>query len=84
MNSKQNENIILDDYIIDDDNFTWTQLCPKCHDDAKYLEGVITDSATDELICGVRGCDNTAQYYWDVHRETSIIDGSLWIKQANA
>jgi len=52
---------IFDDWARDE-NGLWSQVCEECK--AKMdKDWKITESAPVDLICGVKGCNNTATYY---------------------
>lgn len=67
--SPMGKRVIFDDYV---DNLKeygeyWSQVCPHCHN--KYrgiLARKTSDSGSDTMTCGIKGCWNTgASYYVD-------------------
>jgi hypothetical protein len=60
---------LFDDIVIDYEGDKivgyWSQVCQKClHEHDLDLMG-ITSECAGEPICGVKGCNNTAMYYYD-------------------
>ena len=64
------KNIIFDDFVADEIG-TWSQICQSCKD--KYFDGELTSEIPIEgLICGVKNCNNEADFYLDFDYEKQL------------
>ena len=56
--------MIFDDVVVEDKG-VWTQMCRQCANELgeSYFWD---DIPIDDLICGVKNCQNKADYYMDV------------------
>ena len=69
--------IVFDDYTYNDEDWVkeggpiaWAYMCRECanrlsEDDKRSLDDAVPDGAT----CGVKGCENEAEYYFDLYEK---------------
>lgn len=60
--------VIFDDFVIEDEG-NWSQICEKCFS-IYFTNHEVTEIPIANLICGVEGCQNEADYYLDFICET--------------
>lgn len=61
--------IEFDDYTDDEDN-VWSQICNDCKQQLDFDYAKLSDGGSG--ICGVKGCNNEADYYIDF-KENQIL-----------
>ena len=60
--------IEFDDWTVGDYG-TWSQVCNDC---TKSFDHSLLSDCPGEPICGVKGCENIADYYIDFSKEINI------------
>jgi hypothetical protein len=60
--------VIFDDFVIEDEA-NWSQICDKCFT-KRFINHHVSIIPIANLICGVEGCQNEADYYLDFICET--------------
>lgn len=59
----------------DDDEHTtpyWTQVCELCAHKHHLIDSCLSSCSTGELTCGVQGCKNEADFYYDFDGEEIV------------
>lgn len=56
---------VCDDVTTDDTGHKWTQLCPECVKLFKLEKSPYLCDAGQNGICGIKGCEKEADYYYD-------------------
>lgn len=65
----------FDDWVYNDkgedyDTDTWSQVCDKCAKKFHLLDSYLAEGEAPEgTICGIEGCNNEADHYYDFNRE---------------
>jgi hypothetical protein len=63
---------LFDDYTLQSieefDTDTWTQVCDKCAKEHCLLDSYL-ETGAGHGICGVLGCNNESDHYYDFNRE---------------
>lgn len=54
---------LFDDVTTDEDGHQWSQVCTKCEGEHKLPSHLLAEEGSG--ICGVKGCENEAEYYLD-------------------
>ena len=72
--------IEFDDVVIRDGQARfWSQICVDCAQ--KYGLENLQDNGASDIICGVNGCSNEADYYYDFNAESESILGLVISKK---
>lgn len=53
------------DDITEDNDGAWSQICSHCVNEMIIPPDLLHDIPLDGLICGVKDCENEAEYYID-------------------
>lgn len=64
------KNVVFDDFVIEENGNAWSEICPECKKKYHLENDRISNNASDEMICGVEGCNNFAEFYIDFKIES--------------
>lgn len=68
----KNSDAIFDDYVVCyDGGDCWTQVCNSCKEKFNFPENLL-DKDIGSGICGVKGCSNEADHYYDFDKDKNI------------
>lgn len=59
------KNVVFDDFVIERNGNAWSEICSECKTKHHLEKDKISDNAAADIICGVQGCNNKAEYYID-------------------
>ncbi len=74
------KNIHFDDFEIDQYGI-WSQICINCHK-KNFISHKIDDYPGSDVICGVKGCANEAEFYIDfIEKNVTYHKGTLTLSR---
>lgn len=61
--------IVFDDHTEMDENGVWAYMCSACAKKYKIDDRWLDNAVPEGAICGVEGCENEAEFYFDMYEE---------------